>query len=173
MPPRGRQGVCSLKENARFVMRDNPSLYALTTALQPVRRAWGQVANRVVEGTGLPTALATAVLIISRLGPNVQQKELAFEIGVNPAALVRVLDQGEALGVLSRTVVEGDRRSKTVDLLPEGHRLAATMEQGLAKLRTEILGGIPIADIETATRVLREMEQTIIAKLESASSDAA
>lgn len=147
-------------------MRPEPALYALTNALQPVRRAWVQAAGRVLASTGLSTSLATAVLFASRLGPRVQQKTLALELGINPAALVRLLDQGEAAGLLRRSGVEGDRRSKVVDLLAEGQRLADQMELTLAELRQELLGHVSTEEVETATRVLRLLEKRSAASLQ-------
>jgi len=146
-------------------MRSRASLYALTNALQPVRRAWVQAAGRVLAGTGLSTSLATTVLLASRLGPGVSQKTLALELGVTPAALVRLLDQGEAAGLLARKGVDGDRRSNAIDLLAEGHRLAGQMEQTLATLRQDLLGDLPSGDVDTATRVLRLLEERVVAWL--------
>jgi MarR family transcriptional regulator for hemolysin len=146
-------------------MPPSPSLYALTNALQPVRRAWVQAVGHVLAGTGLSTSLATAVLIASRFGSGVSQKVLASEIGVNPAALVRVLDQGEAAGLLVRNGVEGDRRSNVIDLLPAGQQLAEQMERTLADLRGELLGDLATDEVETATRVLRRLEERAAAWL--------
>jgi MarR family transcriptional regulator for hemolysin len=147
-------------------MRSDVTLYALTNALQPARRAWVQAAGRVLAGTGLSTSLATVVLLASRLGPSVQQKTLALELGVNPAALVRLLDQGEAAGLLVRNGVEGNRRSKVVDLLPEGQRLAAKMERIVAALRKKLLGDLSTEEVDTATRVLRVLEERAVAWLQ-------
>src|SRR3546814_3802012 len=63
------------------------------------------------------------------------QHGLALEVGVNPAALVRTLDRGEAAGLLERNAVSGDRRSNAVSLLPKGEKLAKAMERRVADLR--------------------------------------
>lgn len=119
----------------------------------------------MLASTGLSTPIATAVLLTSRLGPDVQQKKLALEMGVNPAALVRTLDQSEAAGLLARSVVKGDRRSKVVNLMPEGKRLAQQMEETLADLRQQLLGILAEADVDTAARVLRILEERAVAWL--------
>src|SRR3546814_12667970 len=62
----------------------------------------------------------------------------SLEVGVNPAALVRTLDRGEAAGLLERNAVSGDRRSNAVSLLPKGEKLAKAMERRVADLRREI-----------------------------------
>lgn len=135
------------------------SLFDLTNALQPVRRAWVQVASNVMTELGLSSSLGTAIVLISRLGPAVPQKELALEVGVNPAALVRTLDQGEAAGLLKRNAASGDRRSNTVSLLPKGEELAEAIERRLVELRRALLGNLPAQDIETAKHILRTLEE--------------
>ena len=134
------------------------ALYALTNALQPVRRAWQQAAAAALADSGLSVSLATAVLLVYRLGDGVQQNVLAEEIGVNPAAMVRTLDQAQAAALLERCEIPGNRRAKAVHILPEGRRLAVKMEQALADMRAAVLCDIPPEDIETTTRVLRQFE---------------
>lgn len=129
----------------------------LISALQPVRRAWVQAANKTLAQVGLPTALGAVVVVTARLGERVQQKILAAEVGVNPAALVRTLDHGEAASLLIREGIDGDRRAKSVSLTPEGRVLASRMEEMLADLRERLLGDLPAADILTATGVLRTL----------------
>lgn len=139
------------------------SLYAFTSAIQPTRRAWIQAAGIALADSGLSVSLAVVVVLVSRLGPNVQQKTLAMEAGVNPAALVRTLDQGETGGLLIRRDVPGNRRIKTIDLLPEGQKLALQMEKALAAMRKKLLGDIPLQDIETTVRILRTLEVRALA----------
>lgn len=130
----------------------------LTNALQPVRRAWLRAAGPVLAEQGLARSLASVVLLASRFGPSVRQNALALELGINPAVLVRRLDDGEAAGLLSRSSVGTDRRGKFVDLLPSGQRLADAIEVGLDHFRQDLLGDIPLGDIETTVRVLRLLE---------------
>lgn len=133
-------------------------LFDLTNSLQPVRRAWMKVASTVMADLQLSTSLGTVIILISRLGPAVPQKELALEVGVNPAALVRTLDQGESAELLKRDAVAGDRRSNTVSLLPPGKVLAEAIEQRLVELRRALLDDLAAKDVETAQRVLRTLE---------------
>ncbi len=144
------------------------ALYALTTAIQPVRRAWWKAATIALEGSGLSVSLATVVLLVYRHGGGVRQGVLAEDAGVNPAALVRTLDQAEEARLLARRGAAGDRRAKGVHLLPEGERLALIMEANIAELRRRLLGDLPQDEIETATRVLRQFEERIGAFLQDA-----
>lgn len=140
-------------------------LFAFTSAIQPVRRVWDQAAGTVLTDDRLPMSLALAIVMTSRMGAAAHQRALAAEIGINPAALVRVLDQGESAGLLKRCEVPGNRRTKTVELLPSGKALAEKMEKALAALRTKMLRDIPLEDVETATRVLRALETQSMAYL--------
>jgi MarR family transcriptional regulator, transcriptional regulator for hemolysin len=135
------------------------ALFALTNALQPVRRAWVQAVGRALSDTGVPTPLATAVLLVARLGSSAHQKDLAAALGVNPAGMVRIIDQGEAAGLLARSSATDDRRAKSVVLLPAGKRLAQQCEDVVVALREELLGDIATADVESATRILRLLEE--------------
>lgn len=134
-------------------------LYALTTALQPARRAWFQATNRALSHITDSTSVGNVVLVASRLGPGVQQSAIAAELGINAAALVRLLDQAEAAKLLARSHSEGDRRAKGIDLLPAGSALAKEMEVTLIALRQEVFGDLPEEDIETTVRVLRALEE--------------
>jgi len=145
-------------------MPTDPSrLFDMTGALQPTRRAWFQAASLAAAGILPSTALATVILLVHRLGPGLQQKTLAAEAGIDPAALVRLVDQGEELAYLSRAPVEGDRRRRSIALLPAGREIAQRMEDALIALRAELLGDLGAAEIETTTRVLRLLETRALA----------
>lgn len=76
-------------------------------------------------------SLGTAVLLLQRQGGAAQQRSLAARVGINAAAMVRVLGQGEAMGILARRDAPDNRRSKTVVLLPPGRTLARRPPTGL------------------------------------------
>ncbi len=144
------------------VFKDSP-LFAFTSTIYRLRRGWVQVVNGALAESGLSASMATVILFASRLEPNVQQKTLAQEVGVNPAAMVRLIDQGETAGLLTRSETPGDRRSKAINLTPKGHHLAMKMEDILMTLRKELTRDIPIQDIELATQVMRLFEERCIA----------
>lgn len=134
------------------------SLYALTNALQPVRRVWKQAATLAIAKSGISMSLATVVVLVHR-NPVASISDLAEEVGVNPGALVRLLDQAAALGFLERQESAGDRRFKTLRILPAGAELAQKVETAADKLRVELMHDVPLEDIETATRILRLFEE--------------
>ncbi|TFZ51167.1 MarR family transcriptional regulator [Serratia proteamaculans] len=147
------------------------SLYALTNALQPVRRVWKQAATLVIAKSGISMSLATVVVWVHRNPQGINQRDLAEEVGVNPGALVRLLDQASALGFLERQESAGDRRFKTLRILPPGAELAKKIEAAADKLRVELMHDVPLEDIETATRVLRLFEERASQYLQQAGNE--
>lgn len=134
------------------------ALHSFTAAIQPARRAWTQAAATVMADENLTMSLAVVIVLAHRRA-DVHQKMLADEVGVNPAAIVRLLDQGEAAGLLDRHDAPTDRRIKVVKLTRKGRQLADRLETVASALRVELLGDVPEEDIETATRVLRLLEE--------------
>ena len=151
-------------------MNDQPEaqqLSELTSALLPARRAWIQAADNAMGVREASTSLTILALMVSRLGPNVQQKTLAREIGINAAAIVHLIDQGENAEYLTRAESFEDRRCKAINLLPKGQALVDEMEMRLRKLRQNLLADLPAEDITTATRVLRLLEKRSLESLKS------
>jgi MarR family transcriptional regulator for hemolysin len=134
------------------------SLYAFTNALQPTLRVWKQAVAQVIPNSDISTSLATVVILVNRHPQGINQRDLAEEIGVNPGALVRLLDQASARGFLTREEVAEDRRFKTLLILPEGAKLARKIEKAVEKLRMELMHDVRPEDIDTATRILRLFE---------------
>lgn len=146
-------------------------LFDLTNVIQPSRRVWMQTVSTLPFDHGISTSLAIIVLLASRFGPHVQQKTLAIEAGIDAAALVRILDQGEETGLLVRCDVPNDRRSKAIKLLAKGKRHASKMEATLKDLRFKLMGDVPEEDIETTTRVMRLLEERCQAYLLNGKTD--
>lgn len=136
-------------------------LYEFTNSFQPVRRAWLQAAAHVLGDSGVSLPTATAILHVSRMGNGLQQSELAESVGVNPATMLRTLDQAEKAGFLERRNVPENRRVTAIYILPAGERLAAQMEEALADLRRTLLGDLRSEEIAAATRTIRQFESRI------------
>ncbi|EBS3742182.1 MarR family transcriptional regulator [Salmonella enterica subsp. enterica serovar Saintpaul] len=147
------------------------SLYALTNALQPARRVWKQAATVVIAKFGISMSLATVVVLVYRNPQGINQRDLAEEVGVNPGALVRLLDQASVLGFLERQEVTDDRRFKTLHILPEGAKLAKKIEASVEKLRVKLMHDVPLDDIETASHILRLFEERASQYLQQAGND--
>ncbi len=142
------------------------TLFDFSVSIQPARRAWNQAASAVLASSGLSMSVGVTVILAFRLGQDALQGTIAAEAGVNPAAMVRTLDQAEEAGLLRRHEAPGNRRGKVIQLLPKGKKIAQKMEVALAVLRRELLSDIPASDIEAATRVLRTLEARSLAHIQ-------
>ncbi|WP_154179855.1 MarR family winged helix-turn-helix transcriptional regulator [Vibrio furnissii] len=137
-------------------------LHELTNSLQPVRRAWKRAVSEVIAEHGISMSLATAVVLVYRNPQGLNQKLLAEEIGINPGALVRLLDQASQEALLERREGTVDRRIKNLHILPKGTEIAISIERAADELRLELMRDVDLAAIEQATQVLRLFEKRSI-----------
>ncbi|WP_221033081.1 MarR family winged helix-turn-helix transcriptional regulator [Actomonas aquatica] len=143
----------------------------LTSSLLHAGRQWRRVAEQAMAAQNISEALTAPLLWISRMGGGVKQVQLAAQIGIEGPSLVRLLDQLEKLGLVSRTVDPKDRRAKNLWLTPEGESLVSKVEVILVNLRSRLLADVPRADLEATIRVLSLFEtidcHSFAAQLES------
>jgi MarR family transcriptional regulator for hemolysin len=132
---------------------------ALTWMVLPAGRAWQKAAGAALASFGVSLSAAAPILVVARLGDGVQQRVVAYEAGIDSAAVVRSVDQLERDGLLLRKPDPIDRRAKTLHLTPEGRILARKLEKVIRKLRDELLTGVSPEDGAAAVRVLRELER--------------
>ena len=133
-------------------------LYALTNALQPVRRVWKQAATLAIAKSGISMSLATVVVLVHR-NPVASISAIWRKKSASIPARWCVCWIAAALGFLERQESAGDRRFKTLRILPAGAELAQKVETAADKLRVELMHDVPLEDIETATRILRLFEE--------------
>lgn len=143
----------------------NLILRSFTMAIHPAKFAWERAAEDVLSEYGFARHVGLAVIVASRLACATNQNSLASKVGIHPAAMVNVLDQGEAAGLLTRCNVPGDRRAKSIELLPAGKRLAEQLETSLAALRAQLLYDVSMSDIEIATRILHLLERRSLSEV--------
>src|ERR1700741_4849281 len=114
----------------------------VSTNLVVAARKWRRTSHDVLSAFNVSEACATPLLIASRLGSAVRQVTLADPVGIEGPALVRVLDQLCAAGLMRRDEDPEDRRAKTVALTDEGRAVTARMEEELVTLRAQALKGV-------------------------------
>jgi MarR family transcriptional regulator for hemolysin len=140
-------------------MQTNISLQRLFTAkLLSTGRQWRRAVDVALSAYGISEACAAPLIWIGRLNGGVRQVVLASHVGIEGPSLVRLLDQLEALGLVTRRDDPDDRRAKGLWLTEAGEALAAEMEDAVDAVRSRILAGIDPADVEAAVRVLGVFE---------------
>lgn len=131
----------------------------LTSTLMYAGRRWRSLVERVLVEHEISEAPAMVLLWVGRLGGGVRQVTLASYVGVQGAAMVRLIDDLCAKGLVERRDDPEDRRANTIWLTEEGERLGAHIEAALSTLRDWVLGGVSDADIEATLRVFDALEQ--------------
>ncbi|WP_242137117.1 MarR family transcriptional regulator [Sphingomonas sp. TREG-RG-20F-R18-01] len=131
-----------------------PSLEAsYARTLLPLARMWRQAADRALSGMGLSASIGWALIQVGRLGDDVRQTDLANELDVTQASLVRSIDQMVAADLVERHRDPVDARVSRIRLTDHGRALATTIETKLETLRHAMLDGVNDADLATALRV--------------------
>jgi len=130
-----------------YLLRD------LTRDLLLVGRLWRKMAREAAARHGVSEAASAPLIWIERLGENVRQNALADAIGIEGASLVRLIDELQASGLVTREPDPSDRRANVVSLTPRGREVVAEVNEDIQGLREQIFAGIAPGDIEATGRV--------------------
>ncbi|MEO8758325.1 MAG: MarR family transcriptional regulator [Devosia sp.] len=135
-----------------FLLRD------LTRDLLLAGRLWRKMARHAASEHGVSEAASAPLIWIGRLGENVRQNTLADAIGIEGASLVRLLDELQASGLITRVPDPADRRANAVNLTERGQTVVAEVIETLSALRLEIFAKVSRKDAEAALKVFRTIE---------------
>jgi DNA-binding MarR family transcriptional regulator len=83
------------------------------------------------------------LLVLVDRAEELNQRELAGQLGMDPGNLVGTLDALEADGLVARTRGVGDRRQRLVSVTPSGRRLLARALHATAAIDERILLALP------------------------------
>lgn len=99
------------------------------------------------------------MLFIGRLGEGVSQSELADALTIEPASMVRIIDQLSLAGLVHREKSPLDRRVKTLWFTAAGRDIVTQIEAQLVMLRARVFADISAPDLEAALRVFKVLQQ--------------
>jgi DNA-binding MarR family transcriptional regulator len=91
---------------------------------------------------GLKPRHLRLLVLVDRAG-ELNQRDLAGQLGMDPGNLVGILDSLDAEGVVARPRSEGDRRHRLVSLTPGGRRLLERALRATAATDERILATLP------------------------------
>lgn len=127
-------------------------------AISETARAWRTKLNERLRPLGLSQSRWMVLLLLSKRGDGIMQKELAEWLSIECPTLVRLLDRMTEDGWIERRDSATDRRAKTVHLTEQAHAIISKITRVASQLRSEILAEIPAEDIETTMRVLQQIK---------------
>ena len=114
---------------------------------------------RQESGTGLSPSLTAALATIERHGP-LTPSELATRERVQRPTVTRIVVRLEELGLVTRAIDPGDRRSSLITVAPAGRELLAvarTRKDAFLSERLDALGPRDRATLERAAVLLEGM----------------
>jgi MarR family transcriptional regulator for hemolysin len=133
----------------------------LGIVLAETARAWRNALDKRLRPLGLSQAKWVVLVSLARHGDGLTQKRLSECLGVEGPSLVGTLDRMEAEGWVVRRVSESDRRAKTVHRTDKAVEMTREIKQLAAKLRGELLAGIPAAEIEQTMNLLGRIKHRL------------
>ena len=135
-----------------YLLRD------LTRDLLLAGRLWRKMARAAASRHGVSEAASAPLLWIDRLGNDVRQNTLADAVGIEGASLVRLLDELQASGLITRVPDPADRRANAVNLTERGKTVVDEVNDALTALRLDVFSGISRQDAEAAVKVFKVIE---------------
>ena len=132
-----------------------------THALLLSGRQWRRLANATTDAHGVSEAKALPLVLIGRLGGEPRQNALAEAVGIEGPSLVRLLDQLEAAGLVTRKEDPTDRRAKVLSLTATGRSVVARIEADLDRLRKAVFSKVSASDLEASLRVFQAIQDRV------------
>ena len=130
-----------------YLLRD------MTRDLLLAGRLWRKIARHVAAQHGVSEAASAPLIWIERLGDSVRQTALAEAIGIEGASLVRLMDELETSGLITRATDPSDRRANAVKLTERGMAVVREVNDALTALRLQVFKDLPAKDIRAAMKV--------------------
>lgn len=149
---------------------DHVSRAELTDLVIKTSRRMRTLFNARVSERGLTYPRARALAVLAR-HPMPTQTELACQLQLESATVVRLLDGMERLDLIERLPAPGDRRAKIVRLTPTGRQAAAAVSEVSDDIRDVVLADIGDLEIVAALAVMRRMARAIEAVSHPGASD--
>jgi MarR family transcriptional regulator, lower aerobic nicotinate degradation pathway regulator len=120
-------------------------------------RLWRASHTRTVEALnsiGLTTALFALLNVLGARTGTIQQ-QLSSDMGIDPSAMVKLINELEDAGLAERRRRPGDRRAWEVSITPKGRRTLERARRCVTQVEDEVLGGLGAADRRRLLALLR------------------
>jgi MarR family transcriptional regulator, lower aerobic nicotinate degradation pathway regulator len=120
-------------------------------------RLWRASHTRTAEAlnsVGLTPALFALLNVLGAREGSIQQ-QLSSDMGIDPSAMVKLIDDLERAGLGERRRRPGDRRAWEVAITPKGRRTLGQARRVVRQVENEVLGGLTGDDRRQLLMLLR------------------
>jgi DNA-binding MarR family transcriptional regulator len=109
---------------------------------------------QTLDSIGLTPALFALLNVLGAREGAIQQ-QLSSDMGIDPSAMVKLIDELESAGLAKRRRRPGDRRAWEVAITPTGRRTLERARRFVTGVENEVLGGLTTADRRQLLMLLR------------------
>jgi DNA-binding MarR family transcriptional regulator len=107
-----------------------------------------------LKSLGLTPALFALLNVLGNREGAIQQ-QLSADMGIDPSAMVALIDELESAGLAERRRRAGDRRAWEVGITARGRRSLERARRSATQVEDEVLGGLSAAERRQLLRLLR------------------
>src|SRR5499427_2752150 len=107
-------------------------------------RLWRASHTRTAEALNSIDLTPALFAVLNVLGARegAIQQQLSSDMGIDPSAMVTLIDELEAAGLAKRRRRPGDRRAWEVAITPKGRRALARARRLVAQVEDDVLAGL-------------------------------
>ena len=117
-------------------------------------RASHTLTAEALHSIGLTPALFALLNVLGARDGTIQQ-QLSFDMGIDPSAMVKLINELENAGLAERRRRPNDRRAWEVAITPKGRRTLARARRLASHVEDEVLGGLSATDRHQLLTLLR------------------
>jgi DNA-binding MarR family transcriptional regulator len=120
-------------------------------------RLWRVSHTRTAEKLNSMALTPTLFALLNVLGvrEGAIQQQLSFDMGIDPSAMVKLINELESDGLAERRRRPGDRRAWEVSITPKGRRALARARRFVTQVEDDVLQGLTAADRHQLLSLLR------------------
>jgi DNA-binding MarR family transcriptional regulator len=120
-------------------------------------RLWRASHTRTADtlnSIGLTPALFALLNVLGARDGTIQQ-QLSADMGIDPSAMAKLINELESAVLVQRRRRPGDRRAWEVSITPKGRRTLERARRAVTQVEDEVLGGLNAADRRQLLILLR------------------
>jgi DNA-binding MarR family transcriptional regulator len=102
------------------------------------------------------------LIIIEHFYPQTSQQEIADHLGINKAAMVRILNYLTRHGYIKREIDKGDKRRNRIHLTPKAAANMKQIHEAVKELNKACSQNVTYEDWGTFLKVLKKMNENLL-----------
>jgi DNA-binding MarR family transcriptional regulator len=121
-------------------------------------RLWRAMHTRTADALGSIGLTPARFALLNVLGARegVIQQQLSTDMGIDPSAMVKLINEVEDAGLAERRRRPGDRRAWEVAITAKGTRTLKRARDLVMQVEDDVLGGLSAADRRKLVELLRQ-----------------